>query len=256
MKLELIIRENSNAWVLALILSGGFSTACASHPSNFQKDLVASTEAQESQFSNKVLPTTVAESNNTVIPKPVSSGDQKQDLERSLQEFDEKLLRELEETQQEREENARQKASLQSDAELDAESESDGEGENGSEDNARSESESESESDGEGENGSEDNARSESDGTASESSQESSSDEQGASEESQVNSSDQSEVSNQQGEGSASSPRETIPSGDDDDVVARQLREAAEAEKNPNVKEKLWEEYRKYKNQQSVETAP
>jgi hypothetical protein len=34
---------------------------------------------------------------------------------------------------------------------------------------------------------------------------------------------------------------------DDDDVVARQLREAAEQEKDPEVKEKLWEEYRKYK---------
>lgn len=34
---------------------------------------------------------------------------------------------------------------------------------------------------------------------------------------------------------------------DDDDVVARQLREAAEQETDPEVKEKLWEEYRKYK---------
>ncbi len=33
----------------------------------------------------------------------------------------------------------------------------------------------------------------------------------------------------------------------DDDVVARQLREAAEQETDPEVKEKLWEEYRKYK---------
>lgn len=34
---------------------------------------------------------------------------------------------------------------------------------------------------------------------------------------------------------------------EDDDVVARQLREAAEQETDPEVKEKLWEEYRKYK---------
>ncbi len=34
---------------------------------------------------------------------------------------------------------------------------------------------------------------------------------------------------------------------DDDDIVARQLREAAEKEKDPEIKEKLWEEYRKYK---------
>jgi hypothetical protein len=33
----------------------------------------------------------------------------------------------------------------------------------------------------------------------------------------------------------------------DDDVVARQLREAAENEKDPELKKKLWEEYRKYK---------
>jgi len=33
----------------------------------------------------------------------------------------------------------------------------------------------------------------------------------------------------------------------DDDIVARQLREAAEQEADPDVKAKLWEEYRKYK---------
>jgi len=38
-----------------------------------------------------------------------------------------------------------------------------------------------------------------------------------------------------------------IPDGDDDDVVARQLREAAEKETSPELKAKLWEEYRKYK---------
>ena len=35
--------------------------------------------------------------------------------------------------------------------------------------------------------------------------------------------------------------------GSDDDVVARQLREAAEKETDPVLKEKLWDEYRKYK---------
>lgn len=34
---------------------------------------------------------------------------------------------------------------------------------------------------------------------------------------------------------------------DDDDIVARQLREAAEKETDPELKEKLWEEYRRYK---------
>ncbi|TGD75749.1 hypothetical protein E4634_02420 [Mangrovimicrobium sediminis] len=38
-----------------------------------------------------------------------------------------------------------------------------------------------------------------------------------------------------------------IPSGADDDVVARQLREAAQREPDPAVREKLWDEYRKYK---------
>ncbi len=41
------------------------------------------------------------------------------------------------------------------------------------------------------------------------------------------------------------------PGGDrlhaDDDIVARQLREAAEKETDPELKEKLWQEYRKYK---------
>jgi hypothetical protein len=38
-----------------------------------------------------------------------------------------------------------------------------------------------------------------------------------------------------------------IPDGHDDDVVARQLREAAEKETDPELQKKLWEEYRKYK---------
>ena len=42
-------------------------------------------------------------------------------------------------------------------------------------------------------------------------------------------------------------PPEDIPDGNDDDVVARQLREAAMREPDPAVREKLWDEYRKYK---------
>lgn len=42
-------------------------------------------------------------------------------------------------------------------------------------------------------------------------------------------------------------PPADIPSGDDDDVVARQLREAAMREPDPEIREKLWDEYRKYK---------
>jgi len=38
-----------------------------------------------------------------------------------------------------------------------------------------------------------------------------------------------------------------IPDGRDDDVVARQLREAAEKEQDPQLKARLWDEYRRYK---------
>jgi len=39
-----------------------------------------------------------------------------------------------------------------------------------------------------------------------------------------------------------------IPDGNDDDIVARQLREAAENETDPKLRDRLWDEYRKYKN--------
>jgi hypothetical protein len=35
----------------------------------------------------------------------------------------------------------------------------------------------------------------------------------------------------------------------DDDIIARQLREAAITEEDPALRERLWEEYRKYKGQ-------
>jgi hypothetical protein len=38
-----------------------------------------------------------------------------------------------------------------------------------------------------------------------------------------------------------------IPDGRDDDIVARQLREAAIKETDPELRERLWEEYRQYK---------
>jgi hypothetical protein len=38
-----------------------------------------------------------------------------------------------------------------------------------------------------------------------------------------------------------------IPDGSDDDVVARRLRQAAQRETDPELKEKLWKEYRDYK---------
>jgi len=48
-------------------------------------------------------------------------------------------------------------------------------------------------------------------------------------------------------EGSDQDQPVDIPDGSDDDVVARQLREAAEKETDPELKAKLWEEYRRYK---------
>ena len=47
--------------------------------------------------------------------------------------------------------------------------------------------------------------------------------------------------------GTGSSAPDDIPDGSDDDVIARQLREAAEKETDPELKKKLWEEYRRYK---------
>ena len=38
-----------------------------------------------------------------------------------------------------------------------------------------------------------------------------------------------------------------IPSAEGDDIIARQLREAAIKEKDPDLRAKLWDEYRKYK---------
>ena len=40
-----------------------------------------------------------------------------------------------------------------------------------------------------------------------------------------------------------------VSDGSDDDIVARQLRESALKETDPVLREKLWDEYRKYKNQ-------
>jgi len=44
---------------------------------------------------------------------------------------------------------------------------------------------------------------------------------------------------------------EDIGDGRDDDVVARQLREAAMSEEDPVIREKLWDEYRRYKRGES-----
>ena len=48
------------------------------------------------------------------------------------------------------------------------------------------------------------------------------------------------------GSGPSTTPRD-VPDGRDDDVIARQIREAAEKETDPELKEKLWKEYIEYK---------
>jgi hypothetical protein len=52
-----------------------------------------------------------------------------------------------------------------------------------------------------------------------------------------------------EGEASRGDPRvpKDVGDGRDDDVVARQLREAAMKEEDPELREKLWDEYREYK---------
>ena len=42
-------------------------------------------------------------------------------------------------------------------------------------------------------------------------------------------------------------PPADVPDGSDDDVLARQLREAAETESDPELRRRLWDEYRRYK---------
>lgn len=51
------------------------------------------------------------------------------------------------------------------------------------------------------------------------------------------------------GPGATGSDRvpDDVGDGSDDDIVARQLREAATAEEDPELRAKLWEEYRRYK---------
>lgn len=46
---------------------------------------------------------------------------------------------------------------------------------------------------------------------------------------------------------STAPPPADVGSGQDDDIIARQLREAAQKEQDPELRAKLWDEYRKYK---------
>ena len=47
-------------------------------------------------------------------------------------------------------------------------------------------------------------------------------------------------------------PATIIPDGNDDDIVARRLRKAAELETDPELKDKLWKEYVEYKKNTQV----
>ncbi len=49
------------------------------------------------------------------------------------------------------------------------------------------------------------------------------------------------------GSGTAAASRADLPDPSGDDVVARQLREAAEAERDPELRARLWDEYRRYR---------
>ena len=58
------------------------------------------------------------------------------------------------------------------------------------------------------------------------------------------------QTSEEAGQGT-SGERKRYGGGEDDDIVARQLREAAENETDPELKEKLWKEYEAYKKDTS-----
>lgn len=54
-----------------------------------------------------------------------------------------------------------------------------------------------------------------------------------------------------QDQGDASRVPADVGDGRNDDVVARQIREAAMAEEDPKIRERLWDEYRRYKRGES-----
>jgi hypothetical protein len=49
------------------------------------------------------------------------------------------------------------------------------------------------------------------------------------------------------GKGPTTAPPPGVGSGENDDLVAKQLREAAEKETDPELRDKLWKEYQDYK---------
>ncbi len=223
-------RQYRHRWQLILVIFSSFSVADASNSINAP---CLSTEFDCSSVE-------LERSDNLTTIKLAGSDDHMQALERSLYEFDEKLLRELEKAQQERQQSARQKAAVRSDAELEAETENEEQGQEESEVNANGEAASEGKSNE----------------TADSTGQESGAEGELPGQAEANNSESQNESSGGEDEGSVTTQKVTIPDGNDDDVIARQLREAAKVETDPQVKEKLWAEYRKYKKQKNTSTAP
>jgi len=142
----------------------------------------------------------------------------------SLGEFDEKLLREQDRVKARRPLN----------------NSPDSSGGTGSGNESEGESEGGSEGESEGDSG-EDSSQTSAGGTSAEGEQ--------RGEQSQQQGRAQSNTGAQGGSssGNQSTTPDDIPDGSDDDVIARQLREAAEKETDPELKKKLWEEYRRYK---------
>ena len=191
---------------------------------------------QAAETTEQILPVIPA---TGLVAEASQSVDHEQALERSLREFDEKLLRELEETQQAREENARQKAALQSGAEAEGQGGEQAEGQTASAEDSESDPQSEQTASVSGQNNS-----------GQDHNEQASPAERPA--KTRSGAAAQAVTGDQAQDGRPHTQVADIPSGDDDDVIARQLREAAQAETDPRVKEKLWEEYRKYKNQQNT----
>ena len=165
----------------------------------------------------------------------------------SLSEFDELLLREME--------DLKRKQSGSPDS---AAGSGSGEGE--------SQSESQSENQGEGSSTASGGAESGDSGLSGTGAQQQGAEQQGEEQQQGGEVAARSEQnSQQQGAGNAGSRegkddstgtgrRDQPPAADDDDIVARQLREAAENESDPELREKLWQEYRRYKANQTTQS--
>jgi hypothetical protein len=56
---------------------------------------------------------------------------------------------------------------------------------------------------------------------------------------------------NTKGAGGSGAGHQRARTGEDDDIVAKRLRKAAEEETDPELKERLWKEYNDYKKSAS-----